>query len=654
MNSPHGPPATDIHELNSAMEAPVLFGILIFSALIGVPILNGLRRSHRDRRKIMADGVTAQAVICKIDGNPRTDRRRVYFSFQPSAAHRAVQAKQQTTQAAIDELGLVIGSIVEVHFLPKWPKSGFVGAIVKAERAAARGSSRPPATAGLERSLALFYIAYAPSRSFRWIGSGDLVITDSMVRFTAQRRRPFWFPKTVELAVALDNIINVELLEATVRLEIREPGTNPSQLQFLTVNAQAAESIAAMLPSTKTQSFVPLLAEGAAFNQALLAVTPSTPVTPVLIAINVLMFLVVTAYGGGLFKVNSDVMIHFGTDYTPLTLSGQWWRLLTSIFLHFGLFHIALNMWALYVNGRVAERIFGSLRYLTIYLAAGLSGSVVSLLWHPIVNGAGASGAIFGIFGAMLAFFLKREGGVPPSVIKSQLTSVSIFVLYSLVNAARFRGIDNSAHLGGLVAGFILGFMLSRPLSASRNEKSWTLQWATVVSFIGIVSVSIAHLISTGAVTPGLARHGGGQSPLSELPAPTIHSLGGIALHMTSDELLRVKGVPIVQDDSEWIYNAVDAKHDGVIAVSFSGSSATKTVMAVEFTGHDKTSAPTEMPYLNSLKSAEVIQQYGRPVTSQPAAEGTTFLWFPNGVYVGTRNDLVYRYGIFDPSQLSR
>jgi hypothetical protein len=123
---------------------------------------------------------------------------------------------------------------------------------------------------------------------------------------------------------------------------------------------------------------------------------------------------------------------------------------------------------------------------------------------------------------------------------------------------------------------------------------------------------------------------------------------------MTSDELLRVKGVPIVQDDSEWIYNAVDAKHDGVIAVSFSGSSATKTVMAVEFTGHDKTSAPTEMPYLNSLKSAEVIQQYGRPVTSQPAAEGTTFLWFPNGVYVGTRNDLVYRYGIFDPSQLSR
>jgi rhomboid protease GluP len=160
-------------------------------------------------------------------------------------------------------------------------------------------------------------------------------------------------------------------------------------------------------------------------------------------------------------------MIRLGTDYTPLTLAGRWWRLLTSTFLHFGLFHIALNMWALYVNGRVAERIFGSLRYLVIYLVAGLSGSVASLLWHPIVNGAGASGAIFGVLGAMIAFFVKREGGVPASVFKTQLTSVSVFVAYSLLNAARYQGIDNAAHMGGLVGGFVLGFILSRPLEVA-------------------------------------------------------------------------------------------------------------------------------------------------------------------------------------------
>ena len=142
--------------------------------------------------------------------------------------------------------------------------------------------------------------------------------------------------------MALSNIVNVERFDATVRLEIIEPDKKTCKLQFVAVNAEAAESIAKILPSTKTGAFTPLLAEGAAFNAALLAVTPNTPVTLVLIAANVFLFLVATALGGGLFKVDPEVMIRLGTDYTPLTLAGQWWRLLTSIFLHFGFFHIAL------------------------------------------------------------------------------------------------------------------------------------------------------------------------------------------------------------------------------------------------------------------------------------------------------------------------
>jgi rhomboid protease GluP len=82
---------------------------------------------------------------------------------------------------------------------------------------------------------------------------------------------------------------------------------------------------------------------------------------------NVAMFCIAAALGGGIFKTNIAVMVPLGTDYSPLTLGGQWWRLLSSIFLHFGFFHMALNMTALYVNGRVAERIFGTTRYLFIY-----------------------------------------------------------------------------------------------------------------------------------------------------------------------------------------------------------------------------------------------------------------------------------------------
>lgn len=482
------------------------------------------------------------------------------------------------------------------------------------------------------------------------------MITDSKARFTAQQRRPFWFPRAVERDVALDSIVNVERFDSTVQVEMIEPEKKPSKLQFVTVNAEAAESIAKMLPSTRTGSFIPLLAEGAAFNSALIAVTPNTPVTLALIAVNVFLFLVITALGGGLFKVNSEVMIRFGTDYTPLTLAGQWWRLLTSIFLHFGLFHIALNMWALYVNGRLAERIFGSLRYLGIYFAAGLSGSVASLLWHPIVNGAGASGAIFGILGAMIAFFLKREGGVPASVIKAQLTSVSIFVAYSLLNAARYQGIDNAAHMGGLVAGFVLGFILSRPLEASRNVKRWTIQWAAAIGLVCVVSSVIAYLIATGALAPRLARDDRGNVvPMAAL-GPPIHSLGGIQLDMTSDTLVKQKGRPIVRDDSGWVYNSVDSKHDGVLTVFFShqGSSEKMAVLAIEFTGHDQTCAPAEMPYLNSLGSADVILKYGEPVTRRSTPEGTTFLWFRNGIYIGTRNDKVYRYGIFNLARLRR
>lgn len=641
---------------NSAAAAPIVFVVLIFGVLLGIPLLVARRQVRQDRRKIMAEGVAGQAMITKITPASRTGRCVLYFSFQLNPAHPTIQGKQRTTQAAIDKLGLMVGSTVDVRYLPKWPKHAFIEAVTLAECVLPREPSNSTAIAKPADRPSLFYVSYAPANNLRWYGSGDVVVADSQGRFTAQQRRPFWFPKTIERDVALINIVNVERFDATVRLEITEPSKKACKLQFVTVNANAAETIAKILPDTKTESFTPFLAEEAAFSSALLAVTPNTPVTLALIAVNVFLFLVATALGGGLFKVDSEVMIRLGTDYTPLTLAGQWWRLLTSIFLHFGLFHIALNMWALYVNGRVAERIFGSLRYLAIYLVAGLSGSVASLLWHPIVNGAGASGAIFGVLGAMIAFFVKREGGVPASVIKTQLTSVSVFVAYSLLNAVRYQGIDNAAHMGGLVGGFVLGFILSRPLEVARNSRRWTMQWATALGLVGVGSWVIAHLLATGAWAPRLAHDDRGNAiPLAAL-GPPIHSLGGIRIDMTSDEVLKEKGRPILQDDAGWVYNSVDATHDGVLTVFFShpNNSERGAVLAIEFTGHDQTSAPAEMPYLNSLNSADVILKYGEPITRRPTQEGTTFMWFRNGIYIGTRNDKVYRYGIFNLAQLGR
>ena len=626
--------------------------LLLFS-LFGYALVSGWRRARQDRRRILAEGTTARAIITKIGSSSGNVQATVYFSFQPTTAGRDVNGTQRTTQAAIDLLGITVGSGVEVNYLARWPRWAFVNALTLAERGLPTRKlmldSQSAAT------CALFYVSFSdPARtssqtpsanSYRWYGNGDVVFLDRTVRFTAQRH---WRRRAVQREFPLDTIENVEQVESAVRLEIIDQGER-RKVQLWAVNPNEAGAIARLLPGKKTETFAPELAERAAFVSTLIRITPNAPVTPALIAANALMFVIATAVGGGLLVSDPAVMIRLGTDYTPLTLSGQWWRLLTSTFLHFGLLHVALNMWALYVNGLVAERIFGSVRYLAIYLVAGVTGSVASLLWHPIVNGAGASGAIFGVLGALLAFFLLRKGGLPASVVKAQRASAGVFVVYSLLGGVRYGGIDNAAHLGGLVGGFIMGLILARPLNTGRNSKQWTGQWAAAIGLVGCAGALFMYLITTGSIAPRGARDANGEPiPLAGLAAP-VQSLDGFRLGMTAEELLSEKGKPIHRTESEWDYNSIDAGHDGVLSVEFGreGQNQTGAVNVIEYFGN-RESAPSEIPYLKGLSIADVVGKYGEPASRVPMAEGTTYLWFRNGIIVGARDDKVYRYGIFD------
>lgn len=390
------------------------------------------------------------------------------------------------------------------------------------------------------------------------------------------------------------------------------------------------------------------MAERAEFETRLLEVTPNAPITPTLVGINVVVFLIAVAMGGGVLAPNLDVMVRLGSDYTPLTLGGQWWRLFTSTFLHFGLIHLAFNMWALYVNGLVAERIFGSSRFLLIYVVSGLAGSLCSLLWHPIVNGAGASGAIFGVLGALLGFFLRRDGGVPASVIKAQRASAAIFIVYSLLNGARVRGIDNAAHLGGLLAGLALGLLLARPLEASRSERAWTAQWVQAWGVVMAVGALSGYLILTGRLQPRtqLDEHGH-PIPLAALGDP-IRSFGGIHLGQTSQDLVLAKGEPVRRtSDRDWIYNSLDAKHDGLLDVFFvvSDEHSPATVFGVMFTGAVD-AAPAELPVLLGLRQADLIAKYGAPISSSTGDRGVLVLQFRTGIIVNVWNDHVVSYGI--------
>jgi rhomboid protease GluP len=184
-----------------------------------------------------------------------------------------------------------------------------------------------------------------------------------------------------------------------------------------------------------------------------------TYVTFGLIAANVIVFGLELAAGADVRHPTSQDMIALGGDYAPLTLHGEWWRLFSSMFLHYGVLHLAMNMLVLY-QGRIVEVVYGHLRFAVLYLAAGLAGGLASL-WHASnVVSVGASGAVFGVFGAFGAFLVRRRGTLDPRFVSRQVQSLALFLGLNLYIGATTPGIDLSAHLGGLAAGFLLGLVL--------------------------------------------------------------------------------------------------------------------------------------------------------------------------------------------------
>ncbi len=197
--------------------------------------------------------------------------------------------------------------------------------------------------------------------------------------------------------------------------------------------------------------------------------------TIVLIALNTLVYLVMATESRN-FTFTPQVLESWGANSGALTCSGQWWRLFTSTFEHGFLLHIALNMWALYNLGWLAELLFGRTRFTLMYLLCGIGGSLGSICWHGNGVSVGASGAIFGIAGALIPAMLLHGNQQLRKVLRGQLVSITIFVLYSLVSGARSSGIDNAAHIGGLVTGLILGALF--PTGPDREEHRGRLRVA--------------------------------------------------------------------------------------------------------------------------------------------------------------------------------
>ena len=181
--------------------------------------------------------------------------------------------------------------------------------------------------------------------------------------------------------------------------------------------------------------------------------------------------------------MDMQTLVDMGALYGPLTvLKGEWWRLFTAMFLHAGMTHLLMNMFSLYLIGRGAEMYFDTKSYLSIYLFSGLLGGLVSLYVHPVSVGIGASGAIFGVFGALAGFFLAHRERIQEHT-KAFMKDFGIIIVINIVIGLSIPSIDMSAHIAGLFVGFIGGFVLSK------NPKwIWAYSVAMVLLMIAIGS----------------------------------------------------------------------------------------------------------------------------------------------------------------------
>ena len=184
--------------------------------------------------------------------------------------------------------------------------------------------------------------------------------------------------------------------------------------------------------------------------------------THVLVAINVMVFIAMGASGMSLSNPDPRQLVGWGANFGPLTLSGQWWRLITYNFLHGGFLHIGFNMWCLWDLGALAESLYGTWTFGALYLICGVAGGLMSVGWNPVNLSVGASGAIFGLAGALIAGYYLGEFSIPRPMIQMQLRSLLIFVGYNVVFGLFTGYTDNAAHFGGLLAGLLCGALIAR------------------------------------------------------------------------------------------------------------------------------------------------------------------------------------------------
>jgi rhomboid protease GluP len=174
------------------------------------------------------------------------------------------------------------------------------------------------------------------------------------------------------------------------------------------------------------------------------------------------------------FDLDPQTLLDFGAKYGPLmVLRGEWWRLITAGFLHGGVLHILMNSWVLFDLGAQTEEMYGTSRYLVIYLVTTVTGFYASFFFAPMTPSVGASAGICGLIGAMIALGVRDRSSFGTEIRKFYMRWVVYLIIFGLVSPLLGLGVDNAAHFGGLVGGFVVGYVAGTPGFSQSLERVW-------------------------------------------------------------------------------------------------------------------------------------------------------------------------------------
>lgn len=303
--------------------------------------------------------------------------------------------------------------------------------------------------------------------------------------------------KTVVHALAAQHRVDIVVISAVDQECYGSPEANVLQVIF---DPRAEAALSATNPLEHLQGLGdPRNPE--VFFERLRRTSPEARVTAWLVRLNLGVFglclLLSLSHGQGVVEAlftgfDGDTLVQLGANSRALTVGqGEYWRMLTCTFLHANLLHVGMNLYILHSLGATAERLFGPVAFLGVYLVSALGGSVLSLAWTLSTSdhfSVGASGAVFGVMGAMLGFALSRRKSVPMQVYRGLLRSALTFTVLNLGLGAAIAAVDNGAHIGGLVGGLAGGLLLSRELPpAPQPTRARLATWVTVLVVVEVV-----------------------------------------------------------------------------------------------------------------------------------------------------------------------